>query len=214
MAVILYNGIRYDTKYGGGWKSGKDWVAQNKDSIAVQPSPTPTPSDSITLGALKATENKVYTAPSGSAWNQVAVAVPVPVLTATKFTQNGVYFGSYGEVEVAVQPPEAEHKEIVTLGTFNPPPGKVFSSVEVKGVKDATITKNGTLDGLYENARIAVPASREEVILPPVTANGHYEAGEGKMYLEFDVAVPEAKAIYKTKQEEIEWENVDLEVVS
>ena len=34
------------------------------------------------------------------------------------------------------------------------------------------------------------------------------------MYLEFDVAVPEAKAIYKTKQEEIEWENVDLEVVS
>ena len=60
----------------------------------------------ITVEALTATENKVYTAPSGKAYSPVTVNVPVPTLTTLTANDNGTYTPAsgtaYNSVVVAI----------------------------------------------------------------------------------------------------------------
>ena len=213
MAVIIYKGIRYDTLYGGGYKSGQVWQEQNESEIAVQPSPTK-PQPSIVTESLSVTANGAYTAPEGKAYSAVSVNVPQPVLDDLNVTENGEYNGQFKKVTVNVDSKEEIETEIEHLGTYTPPAGKAFKKVTVVGHSSASITENGQLSGLYDNPLIAVPAAREEQILPIITENGTYNADNDKMFLSVTVAVPEAEAIYHSTQENLEFINVDIRVVA
>lgn len=211
MAVIIYKGVRYDTLYGGGYKTGQDWLQQNESEIAVQPSPTK-PQPSIVTESLSVTANGAYTAPEGKAYSAVSVNVPQPTLDDLNVTENGEYNGQFKKVTVNVPTAEGVDLEVDHLGTYTPPAGKTYKKVVVNGTASASITENGQLTGLYDNPLIAVPAAREEQILPPITENGTYTADPDKMFLQVQVAVPEAEVIYHSAQENLEFINVDIEV--
>lgn len=214
MAVIIYKGVRYDTMYGGGYKSGEAWQQQNESEIAVQPSPTK-PQPSIVTESLSVTANGAYTAPEGKAYSAVSVNVPQPTLDDLNVTENGEYNGQFKKVTVNVPTAEGIDLEVEHLGTYEPSaPGQLFKKVVVQGQASAMITENGQLTGLYDNPVIAVPAAREEQILPPITENGTYNADDDKMFLSVTVAVPEAEVIYHSAQETLEFINVDIEVAA
>lgn len=124
---------------------------------------------------LKVTENGKYIAPSGKAYSEVDVKVPIPIVEELNVSENGIYTApsgkSYSPVNVDVPIPE---------GTIS-------------------INSNGTYDvSSYENALVSVTASGDVFIPVKIInnvglgdmfyydINGKVETRNIQYHLEFD----------------------------
>lgn len=210
--VFTYKGIRYDSLYGGSYRAGQRWYDLYRPNFAIQDSPSK-PQANINTTSLNVTSNGVYRAPDGTAYDAVAVSVPGPTLTTLNATANDTYEGQFDRVVVNVPQLATEEIEVESLGTYTAPTNKAYSKVVVKGESNKTITENGDLTGLYENPRIAIPAAREEQVLPTITANGTYTAADDKMFLSVTVNVPEPTVTYKAASQELVFNNFEMEVL-
>lgn len=128
--------------------------------ITVHPH-DPSGGSDVDVIPLRATENTVYTAPSGKAYSPVTVAVPQTAVEPLSVTENGEYTApsgtAYSPVNVEVPQTTIESLNVTANDTYTAPDGKAYSPVTV-----------------------AVPQTTVESL--SVTANGTYTAPSGKAY--------------------------------